>query len=211
MHDSCGTPVVSCFFSERVPLICTCWVLWERYDVNHSKAVPPTPKPELKVSNKILWSIMSNAALRSSMTRTVTFWPSMFSKILDCTFRSAVSLLWNGKLLTGLKLGKTSSMPSFFMSGLIRAFFTLQGSIQFEGNLFTKVLIREEENRGIRSRAMLELGHCCTVYLVIVWSISWHHPLSGVGNKGTYLLLSLAPLESWLVQDPDCLIWFWFS
>ena len=53
------------------------WVLWERYDVNHFKAVPPTPKPEPKVSNKILWSIVSNAVLRSSMTRRVTFWSSM--------------------------------------------------------------------------------------------------------------------------------------
>ena len=162
-HDPCGTPVVSCFFPERVPLICTCWVLWERYDVHHFKSVPPTPKPDPKVSNKILWSIVSNAALRSSMTRRVTFWSSMFSKISDCTFRSAVSVLWNGlladwpdgrgrtlfiwslnwltdafsvsldingKLLTGLKLWKTSSRPSFFRRGLTWAFSTLQGSIQ---------------------------------------------------------------------------------
>ena len=40
--------------------------------VNHFKAVPPTPKPDPKVSNKILWSIVSNAALRSNMTRRVT-------------------------------------------------------------------------------------------------------------------------------------------
>ena len=180
------------------------------------------------------------------MTRRVTFWSSMFSKISDCTFRSAVSVLWNGlyahwsdgrgrtlfiwslnwftdafsvslrvngKLLTGLKLGKTSSMPSFFRRGLTRAFFHSSGKypIWFEGICLIKVLIREAENRGIPSRAMLELGHCCTVYLVIVWTVSWHHPLSAVGKKGTYLLLSLAPLESWLVQDHDCPILFWFS
>ena len=46
-QDPCGTPVVSCFFSERVPLVCICWDLWERYNVNHFKAVPPTPKPKL--------------------------------------------------------------------------------------------------------------------------------------------------------------------
>ena len=39
-----------------------------------------------KVSNKILWYIVSNAALRSSMTRRVTFGSSMFSKISDFTF-----------------------------------------------------------------------------------------------------------------------------
>ena len=89
---------VSCFFSERVPLSCICWVLWERYDMNHFKAVPPTPKPEPKFSNKILCSIVSNAALMSIMTRRVTFWSSMLSKISDCTLRSAVSVsvLWNG-------------------------------------------------------------------------------------------------------------------
>ena len=118
---------------------------------------------------------------------------------------------FNGKLLTGLKLGKTSSMPSFSMRGLTGAFSTLQDSIQFEGICLLKVLIRDAENRGIPSRAMLELGHCCTVYLVIVWSVSWHHSLSGVRKKGTCLLLSLAPLESWLVPDPDCPILFWFS
>ena len=43
-------------------------------------------KTGTKVSNKILWSIVSNAALRSSMTRRVTFGSSMFSKISDFTF-----------------------------------------------------------------------------------------------------------------------------
>ena len=50
---------------------------------------------------------------------------------------------------------------------------------------------------------MLELGHCCSIYLVIVWLVSWHHHLSGIGKKGTFLL-ALAPLESRLVQDLDC-------
>ena len=30
--------VIFCF-SERVPLICTHWILWEKYEVNHFKAV----------------------------------------------------------------------------------------------------------------------------------------------------------------------------
>ena len=71
-------------------------IFWGRYDVNHFKAVPPTPKPKPRVSNMTLRSIVSNAALGSSMTRRVTFWSSMFSKISDCTFRSAVSVLRNG-------------------------------------------------------------------------------------------------------------------
>ena len=79
-----------------------------------------------------------------------------------------MSLEINGKLLTGLKLGKTSSRHSFSREVWLEHFSTLQGSIQFEGICLLKVLVREAENRGIPSRAMLELGHCCTVYLVIV-------------------------------------------
>ena len=63
---------------------------------NHFEAVPSTPKPERKISNKVLWSVLSNAALRSSMTRRVTFWSSMFIKISDCIVTSGVSVLGNG-------------------------------------------------------------------------------------------------------------------
>ena len=115
---------------------------------------------------------------------------------------ASYSLVWN--------LGKQVQGLAFSGEVWLEHFSTLQGSIQFEGICLLKVLIREAENQGIPSRAMLELGHCCTVYLVIVWSVSWHHPLSGVGKKATCLLLSLAPLESWFVQDPDCPILFWF-
>ena len=53
---------------------------------------------------------------------------------------------------------------------ITQAYFLWQAiSIQFEGICWLKVLIREEENRGIPSRAMLELRHCCTVYLVIFY------------------------------------------
>ena len=98
---------------------------------------------------------------------------------------ASYSLVWN--------LGKQVQGLAFSGEVWLEHFSTLQGSIQFEGICLLKVLIREAENQGIPSRAMLELGHCCTVYLVIVWSVSWHHLLSGVGKKGTYLLLSLHP------------------
>ena len=75
----------------------------------------------------------------------------------------SVSLEINGKLLTGLKLGKTSSRSSSFRRGLTRAFSIPQGSIQLEGICLLKVLIWAEDNRGIPSRAMLALGHCCIV------------------------------------------------
>ena len=68
-----GTAVASCFLTESIPLIYACSVLSEKYDVNRFKAVPPTPKSKPKVSNKILWTKVSNDALRPSMTSRVTF------------------------------------------------------------------------------------------------------------------------------------------
>ena len=92
----CGTPMVNSFFSGKVPLIFTAELFGKDSDVNHCKAIPPTPKPKPKVSNKIPWSTVSNAALRSSMTGRVTFWSFIFSKTSDCAFRSDVSVVWNG-------------------------------------------------------------------------------------------------------------------
>ena len=60
------------FVSERVPLIFTWWVLQDRSDLNHFEATLPTPMQEPSVSNKIVWSSVSNAGLRSSITRKVT-------------------------------------------------------------------------------------------------------------------------------------------
>ena len=178
-QDPCGTQLVRCFFSERVPLMCTCWVLWESYDVNHFKAVPPTPKSEPQVSSKMLWLVMSNTALRSSMTMT---FGHPCSVDIRPYLQTCFSVLWNalkadwpdGKGRTmyivtqmvkwylsvsleinGLKLGKTSLMPSFFRRGLTTAF-PLHRECPILRDLFTKVLIWEKENRGIPSRAMLE-------------------------------------------------------
>ena len=43
-----------------------------RYDF---KAVPPTPKPGVKLFNKTLWSILTNAVLRSSMLLEIAVAP----------------------------------------------------------------------------------------------------------------------------------------
>ena len=161
------------------------------------------------------------------MTRRVTIWSFMFSQISDCTLKGlhvlwngllanwpdvrghtlfiwwlnwlltyfSVSLEINGKLLTGLRLGKQVQSLAFSGEVWLERFF----HSSWKYPIWRICLLREVENRGIPSRAMLELGHCWTVYLMMVLSVFWHHPLSGVGKKGTYLLLSLAPLESWLV------------
>ena len=97
-QDPSGTPVVSCFFRKEF-----LWFLLAEFsekgmtwrDVNF-KAIPPTQQPKPKVSNKILWSVVPNAVLRSSMTRRVTLWISIFSNISYCTCTSAASALWNG-------------------------------------------------------------------------------------------------------------------
>ena len=115
---------------------------------------------------------------------------------------TSYSLVWNlGKQIQGL---------AFSGDVCLEHFSTPHGCIQFERICLLEVLIWEEENQCIPSWVVLELGHCCTVNFVIAWSVSWHHPLTVVGKKGTYLLLSLAPLESRLVQDAGCPILFWF-
>ena len=79
-----------------------------------------------------------------------------------------VRLEINGKSLTGLKLGKTIQGLAFSKEVRLEHCSTPQGNIQFEGSCLLNVLLWEEENRGIPSRTMLELGDCCIVYLVIV-------------------------------------------
>ena len=68
---------------------------------------------------------------------------------------ASYSLVWN--------LGKQVQGLAFSREVWLEHFSTLQGNIQFEGICLLKVLVREAENRGIPSRAMLELGsllHC---------------------------------------------------
>ena len=66
----------------------------------------------------------------------------------------SVSLDINGKLLTGLKRGKTSSRPSFYRRGLTRAFIHSSGKCPIWRDLFTKSV-----NTGSRGSRHSFKGH----------------------------------------------------
>ena len=70
--DPCGAPN-SRYLGEDIvsPMI----TLWERpckYDENHCRAVPGKPKYDLSLSTRRVWSCVSNAADRSSITSTTS-------------------------------------------------------------------------------------------------------------------------------------------
>ena len=74
----------------------------------------------------------------------------------------SVSLDINGKLLTGLKLGKTSSRHSFFRRVLTRAFFHSSGKYPIWRDLFAKsVYTGSRESRHFKSHVGIgSLLHC---------------------------------------------------
>ena len=75
----------------NVSFITTDGFLPLRYDSNHFSAMPPTPSLLLDRDSMMLWSIVSNAALRSSNTSATAF---CSSTALTCN--SAVSVLCPG-------------------------------------------------------------------------------------------------------------------
>ena len=76
----------------------------------------------------------------------------------------------NGKLLTGLKLGKTSSRPSFFKRGLTRAFFHFSGKYPIWRDLFTKSVNTGSRESRHSFKSHVEIGsllHCLFVDCLI--------------------------------------------
>ncbi len=73
----------------------TCYFLLAKYDINHWSALSTTPKSFLRISIRILWSIVSKAALMSSITSNVTSSLSILISMSFCTLRSAVSVECN--------------------------------------------------------------------------------------------------------------------
>jgi hypothetical protein len=71
---------------------------WQRpvkYDLIQLSAAPATPKSEYSLASKVLWSMVSKAALRSSETRTVGWLLSAAEYMLLREFRRAVSVEWH--------------------------------------------------------------------------------------------------------------------
>ena len=74
---------------KQLPILMAC-CLSVRYEVNQLRAVPDMPYHVDRRVMRILWSMVSKAADRSSRVRAVTFPLSMLSLMSLCTFKRAV-------------------------------------------------------------------------------------------------------------------------
>ena len=76
---------------KQLPILMAC-CLSVRYEVNQLRAVPDMPYHVDRRVMRILWSMVSKAADRSSRVRAVTFPLSMLRLMSLCTFKRAVSV-----------------------------------------------------------------------------------------------------------------------
>ena len=90
--EPCGTPHdVGNMSEKQLPILMAC-CLSVRYGVNQLRAVPDMTYLVDRRVMRILWSMVSKAADRSSRVRAVTFPLSMLSLMSVCTFKRAVSV-----------------------------------------------------------------------------------------------------------------------
>ena len=71
--DPCGTPNSRYVGGNIVSPMITLWERPCKYDKNHCRAMPEKPKYDLSLLTRRLWSSVSNAADRSSITSTTSF------------------------------------------------------------------------------------------------------------------------------------------
>ena len=84
--DPCGTPNGTDVGDElSLPIRTSCF-LSAKYDLSQSSAAPVTPNLCLSLLNRMPWSIVSNAAVKSSSTSTTTQPLSTADKMSLCTF-----------------------------------------------------------------------------------------------------------------------------
>ena len=79
---------------KQLPILMACR-LSVRYEVNQLRAVPDIPYHVDKRVMRMLWSIVSKAADRSSRVSSVTLPLSMLRLMSLCIFKRAVSVDWN--------------------------------------------------------------------------------------------------------------------
>ena len=96
--DPCGTPWERDLESKRAPSmtrspIATHCDLPLKYDLNHSRAVPPKPNLSLSLAIRMSWLTVSKAANKSSRTKHTTSWLSMALRMSAFTLRRVVSVL----------------------------------------------------------------------------------------------------------------------
>ena len=94
--EPCGAPWLTLVCTDDSSLICTNWNQSEKYDWNQFRAVPLMLINCSSLCNKMSWSIVLNAALRSNRMRTDTNpWSEAIRRSL-VTLAKAVSMLWLG-------------------------------------------------------------------------------------------------------------------
>ena len=87
-----GTPHdVGNMSEKQLPILMAC-CLSVRYEVNQLRAVPDMPYHVDRRVMRILWSMVSKAADKSSRVKAVTFPLSMLRLMSLCTFERAVSV-----------------------------------------------------------------------------------------------------------------------
>ena len=90
--EPCGTAHdVGNMSEKQLPILMAC-CLSVRYEVNQLRAVPDMPYHVDRRVIRILWSMVSKVADRSSRVRAVTFPLSMLRLMSLCTFKRAVSV-----------------------------------------------------------------------------------------------------------------------
>ncbi len=104
-----GTPYCTCDRYDTSSFTATNWWRSDKYDLNHANALPLMPTKFSSLFKRMLWSIVSNAALRSSRTNREIQPRSDDKSRSFVTLMRAVSVLWYG-----LNPDWKSSQISFF-------------------------------------------------------------------------------------------------
>ena len=91
--DPCGTPQVR---TDHPVDALTSWVRSVRYNVNQSSAPSWTLNLSFSIVNKVAWSTVSNAALRSNIARAQTLSESTARKISSRMLTTVVSVECRG-------------------------------------------------------------------------------------------------------------------
>ena len=89
-----GTPQSKETTLEHWPSIETWLYRFDIYDRNQARGGVFTPRPVSSVWKRMLWLIVSNVAVRSSITKSTILFLSNSHRMLLRTFNSALSVLW---------------------------------------------------------------------------------------------------------------------
>ncbi len=91
-----GTPYCTCDLYDTSSFNATNWWRSDKYDLNHANALPLMPTMLSSLFKRMLWSIVSNAVLRSSSTNREIQPRSDDKSRSFVTLMRAVSVLWDG-------------------------------------------------------------------------------------------------------------------